>query len=140
MRGINMDLHNIFIVGIIFGESQITRLVLAVDKEDAIATVEDYYSHPEIGFVISYEEINQIYQCSKESSNFIFVVEMSREANTNRFIEYKEYGSIEAVQQKYQNRDCLLFNGEFIKQLALETNDLLNNPIRSPLISENIPL
>lgn len=141
-----IDFDNIFIASIRFAMQEKTRLVFAQNKEDAIATIKDYYDEPEIGFIVSYEEINQLYHLAtkkdvEDNKQFILVIEMIREESKNVFYEHYEWvKSLDEIKNKYFNRDCLFCDKEFIIGLSLESEKLLKEPQERPLISENISL
>lgn len=138
-----LDFKNIFIASLIFGTKEKTRIVFANDREDVIATLNDYYDSPEIGFIISYQQINELVELSKsrEDKIFILVIEMVKEPNKNVFYEHLEWvDSIAQLHAKYENRDCLFCDKDFILGLLIESDQMLKEPQDPPLISENISI
>lgn len=138
-----LDFKNIFIASLVFGTKELTRIVFAKDKEDVVITLNDYYDNPQTGFIISYQQINELIDLSKSRTDkiFILVIEMVKEPNRNVFFEHIEWvDSISEVHSKYENRDCLFCDKDFILGLLVESDQMLKEPQLQPLISENISI
>lgn len=139
----NLDLNNIFIISMNFGIRNMQKVIVALNKDDAIDTINEYYESPEIAFIVSYEDINKLYELSLRKSDkvFIWVVELIQTTNSKNLVEHEEWiKNIEELKEKYRDRDCVFYDQNFIKSLAYETEMILQTSEQNILISQNIAL
>lgn len=134
-------LENIFIVSISFGGQQITRLIFAVNKQDAIHTINEYYSNPNVVLAISYNEIKNLsdFIYNKNEEDFYLVIERIKKDGINILLEhYERNNNIEILYEKYKYKDCFFCNQKMIEELIKQTEDLLNSNETSAIFSNLI--
>jgi hypothetical protein len=133
----DFDIKNIFLVSVVFGFNQKTHLVIANNKEEIKDLVEEIYYQPKIEYIISYNELTEIYQIMKNSKEFCLVIEMVREPNVNKLIHHYEIDQkLIDVKNKYLNKDCVFLNKEIMVEILKLFKEEMINSKNEPLISK----
>lgn len=137
----DFETENIFLVSVIFGFNQKTHLVIGNDKNEVKELVEEIYYKPEIQYIINYDELAEIYQKMKNSTEFCLVVEMIREPDINRLLHHYECNQkLIDVRNKYLNRDCVFITQEMMIEIFKLFKEEMVNSKNKPLISKSFKL
>lgn len=122
-----------FCASLKFGVEQINKIIVAKDKQDALKTIQEYYDEPIIISIVSFKEIIDLLDETKERQDLFIVLEAVLGDEGVDFITHREYGkSIEDLQEKYRNKDTVILSPSGL--------NLLLNSILISIQNEDVPL
>lgn len=134
----DFETENIFIASVLFGFNCKNHLVIAENKNEVKLLVEEIYYQPEIQYIISYNELMEVYKEMKDSKNFCLIIELIKDEDENKLIHYyeKEQNLVD-VRNKYLGRDCVFIPEDMMIEIFKFFQTEMTNSKNKPLISKS---
>jgi hypothetical protein len=117
-----------FIATLLFGKQPVIKKVNAIDANEAIQIINEYYDHAQVIGLFSLDEVDEIKDLLKENDNIFFINEIIFNPDE---IQYKFHieknRTIEEVDKHYENRMCSILDSEDMVKLITTVYHWLSN-------------
>lgn len=135
-------MSNIYYIALEFGLLQSNHIVLAKSKEDAIQTLSDYFDEVNVLYILSAQEVIDLWERVNENNNlFYLVLEVIHKDDTIFVTHHEQWNKTEEeLLAQYSGKGIFLIDKKQLLNILETILSQLSNEKNMPIVSENFEI
>lgn len=132
-------MSNIYYIALEFGLLQSNYIVLAQSKEDAIQTLSDYFDEVNVLYILSAQEVIDLWERVNENNNLFYLVLEVTQKDDMIFVTHNEQWNKteEELLAQYAGKGVFLIDKKQLLNILETILSQLSNERNMPIVSEN---
>ena len=137
-----VEMSNIYYIALEFGLLQSNHIVLAKSKEDAIQTLFDYFDEVNVLYILSAQEVIDLWERVNENNNlFYLVLEVIHKDDTIFVTHHEQWSKTEEeLLAQYSGKGIFLIDKKQLLNILETILSQLSNEKNMPIVSENFEI
>lgn len=134
-----VEMSNIYYIALEFGLLQSNYIVLAQSKEDAIQTLSDYFDEVNVLYILSAQEVIDLWERVNENNNLFYLVLEVTQKDDMIFVTHNEQWNKteEELLAQYAGKGVFLIDKKQLLNILETILSQLSNERNMPIVSEN---